>query len=188
MVVIPASAAAGRPGLAVGSITVPANATLASQMTIRPGEATLDRRFWYGEFTETNVRTGDTWATVGNQARVDVTCEPGRLYRVRFTATSPMALTSQYNPPGGRIGVGMRPVGAPDASSQLLRASVIGWAIINAASHAQVEHTFRHPADAPPIARSFDGRVWIAGTGSFRAAAVTTQGPPLVISVEDMGT
>lgn len=188
MSVIPASAAAGRPGLAVASITVPANATLASQMTIRQADAGFDRRLWHSEHTETNVRTGQTWETVGNQAWVAVRCEPGRLYRVRFTASSPMAITSQYHPPGGRIGVGMRPLGAPDASSQLLRASVIGWAIINAASHANVEHIFRHPANAAPIDRWFDGRVWIAGTGSFRAAAVTTQGPPLVISVEDMGT
>jgi hypothetical protein len=186
--VIPASAAAGRPGLAVGSITVPANATLASQMTIRPGEATLERRLWYAEFTETNVRSGSTWDSVGNQAWVQVTCEPGRLYRVRFTCTSPMALTSQYHPPGGRIGVGMRPVGADDAASQMLRAGVIAWPIVNAAQHAQVEHIFRHPPNAAPIARWFDGRVWIAGVGTFRVAAVTAQGPPIVISVEDMGT
>jgi hypothetical protein len=188
MSVIPASASAGRPGLAVGSITVPANATLASQMTIRAGEAMLDRRLWYAEFTETNVRTGQTWETVGNQAWVQATCEPGRLYRVRFTANSPMPLTSQYAPPGGRIGVGMRPLGAPDASSQLLRAGVIAWPIINAAQHSEIEAIFRHPPAAAPIARWFDGRVWIAGNGSFRASAVTAQGPGLVISVEDMGT
>lgn len=190
MVVIPASTTAGRPGLAVGSITVPANATLASQMDIRPAGAQLERRLaGYGEATETNTRTGNTWDTVGTCVSCDAMIEPGKQYVARFTATSPMALTAQPPlPPSARIGVGWRGQGSPAAASQLQRAAVIGWAALNAATHASVEYYWRHPPDAAPVARSLDGRIWIVGNGSFRTCAVTGQGPALVLAVEDLGS
>jgi hypothetical protein len=86
LVVIPQAEAAGRPGIPVATIRVPANASLAAQMDIRPGDVTLDRRLLaVGEFTETNTRTGQTWDTVGTCAWCVATCLPGRWYRVRFT-------------------------------------------------------------------------------------------------------
>lgn len=195
MSVVPASATAGRPGLALAYITVPANATLASQMTIRPADVTAERRMLgFHETTETNVRTGTTWETVGTCVSTDtfyggsgpVTCQPGRWYRCRFTANSPMAITSQYHPPGMRIGIGLRPVGGDSSASLLWRASVIAPPVINAASHASVERTYRH--SGPAVTRHFDGRIWIAGVGSFRTCAITTQGPGLVLTVEDLGS
>lgn len=192
LAVIPAAEAAGRPGIPLASITVPANASTAAQMDIRSADVGLERRLLaVAEFTETNVRTGQTWDTVATCATCTATCEPGHWYRVRFTANSTQALTSQFRPPSGRIGLGMRPAGGPDAASQLQRAGVICWpteAGAISAMLAEVEFIFRHPLASAPIARSFDGRIWIAGTGSFRTCAVTSQGPGLVISVEDLGT
>lgn len=186
LVVIPAADAAGRPGIPLASITVPANATTAAQMDIRSADIGLERRLLgFGEFTETNVRTGQTWDTVGTCAWCTATCEPGHWYRVGFSATSPMAITSQYSPPGGRIGVGWRPADSPGVPPSMLRASVITWPALNNPVHSQTEYVFRH--SGAPIARTFDGRIWIAGSGSFRTCGVTNQGPALIITVEDMG-
>jgi hypothetical protein len=71
----------------------------------------------------------------------------------------------------------------------MLRAGVICWpqeAGQTTAILSEVEAMFKHTA--APIERRFEGRIWIAGNGSFRTCAVTTQGPALVISVEDMGS
>ena len=189
LVIVPASATAGRAGLPLAFITVPANATVSAQMTIRPAGANLERRLiGYAETTETNTRTGNTWEGVGTCISCDATVEPGQLYRARFTALSPMALSSQYPLASGRIGLGWRNQGGPDSASQLQRASTLCWPGLNVALGASVDVVFRHPLGSPPVARSFDGRIWIAGTGSFRTCGVTGQGPALTMAVEDLGS
>ena len=64
LVVIPRSAAVGRFGMPLAYITVPANATSASQLTIVPVSAELERRLLgYDERNDTRTASGQTWET-----------------------------------------------------------------------------------------------------------------------------
>jgi hypothetical protein len=186
LVIIPASDVPSRPGIALGYITVPAGATLASQMDIRSAGAMLERRLpGFAEFTDTRTSSGNSWLTADTIAWCNVTIEPGQWYRARFTATSPTAVTGSLD---GRIGLGWRPGGAPNSQSQLVRASVIGYPRIGTGCSVEVEYVFRHPPDAAAAARIYDGRIWINGTGTYRVQGVTGQGPGLAITVEDLGS
>lgn len=185
--VIPAAEAAGRPGIPVATIIVPANAALAAQMDIRPAGAMLERRLaGYAAASETNVRVGGTWQSVGNCITAVARAEPGRWYRVRFTANSPM-ITS-----GGqslRIGVGYRAAGSIDTSSVLQRGAVLATVANNTAQAVALDWVFQHPPGAAPADRNYDGRIWIAGTGGqFRTCAVLDLGDPLTLTVEDLGS
>jgi hypothetical protein len=185
--VIPASTSAGRPGLPVASITVPANATLAASMTIRPAGAFLERRLlaWAGR-SEENTRTGQTWETVGTCISADATALPGHWYRARFTATSPMITSGGQNQL--RIGIGHYPRGGNDATAQRMRGAVIGLSTNYGADASSVEYVFQHPPTAAPVDRTWIGRIWIAGPGQFRTCGVIEQGDALVLTVEDLGT
>lgn len=185
--VIPQSAAAGRAGVLLAFITVPANASLASQMDLLSAGARLERRILIAENVyDTRVVTGLTWETADTIIWGTTTVEPGQWYRVRFTASSPMMLAGQMQ---ARIGIGNRFFGAPNVSSVLMRASTISFPRLNAETHAEVEYTFRQPVDAAFSERHFDGRIWIAGTsGQIRVQNLTTQGPGLSLTVEDVGS
>jgi hypothetical protein len=184
---IPASQAAGRPGIAICYLTVPANATLASQMTIRPADAELERRLT-GHEQRQDVRTftQTTWAGAATVATAyNCLIEPGQWYRCRFDASSPLVRTGSLE---GRIGVGFRAAGAPDPTAELLRASVINYPRYEVATHADVEHIFRHPVTAAPIRRDYVGRIWSAGAATYEVQRITNQGPGLEITVEDIGS
>jgi hypothetical protein len=185
--VITRSDSAGRPGLPLAWITAPANATLATDLTIRPVQAELERRLMRHVGWDDTARTG--FATVWENADTiiwgDALAEPGQWYRVRFTANSPMALTGS---PEGRIGIGRRLAGSPESASLLLRASAISYPRLNAPRAADVEAIFRHPVTAAAVEYSYVGRIWCAGTGTYRVNLIGNQGDGLVLTVEDIGS
>lgn len=184
--VINATAAAGRSGLALATLTVPANATAAAQFTIAAGDSTLERRVLaHAAASETNTRTGNTWETVGVIISATALAQPGRWYRVRFIATSPMTLTGANDM---RMGIGFRPPGGPESASVLQRSLTIATPNLNHPMGASVDWVYRYPAGSAPASRQYDGRIWIVGSGSFRTCAVTNQGDPLTLTVEDLGT
>jgi hypothetical protein len=190
MRVIPEAASGGLPGVMIGRITVPPDATLASQMDIRPVGASLERRLMmYAEWTPVNVLRGEvTWgdANIYTFATGPVPLEPGQWYKATFTANSPMAVSGSLQ---GRIGIGARTQGQPPNASDLGRASVISYRqLANANTHAEVEWVFRHPPNAARVLRVFDGRIWAAGTGTYYHCTVGNQGPGLQITIEDIGS
>jgi hypothetical protein len=189
MRVITAAEAVGRFGLQIGLIIVPANATLASQMDIRPVGASLERRLMLQNvFSQVGAnRNEQTWgdAAVNTFAIGHVPLEPGQWYKAKFTANSPMAVSGTLH---GRIGIGMRTEGQPANASDLGRANVIAYRQLGAAQAAEVEWVFRHPPGSAEVRRMFDGRIWAAGTGTFNVQTIANQGPGLQITVEDIGS
>ena len=189
MRVITQADAISRFGLEIGRINVPANATLASQMDIRPIGASLERRLMLQNvFSQVGqTRNEQTWADAAANtfAIGHVPLEPGQWYKAKFTANSPMPVTGTLN---GRIGIGMRTEGQPANASELGRANVIAYRQLGAAQAAEVEWVFRHPPTSARVNKMFDGRIWAAGNGTFQAQTIGTQGPGLQITVEDIGS
>lgn len=189
MSVVPVSATAGRPGLAIVSITVPANATLASQMTIRPIEPLLERRLLAcHSITDTRTVSSTSWGAASTPSSTpEILFVPGRWYRIRYDASSPMKATGTGNLEG-RIGVGWRPAGAPESASVMQRAAVITFTGLSRASQGQCELVVRHSPDSAPLVRIVDGRLWNWNAGTLRINQNISDGPGLVLTVEDLGT
>jgi hypothetical protein len=189
MRVIPAADLAGQAGLIIGRIIVPPNATLSSQMDIRPVTAALERRLMmqWRNTPVNELRNEQTWdqAWVYTWVTGAFTLEPGQWYRARFTANSPMMVSGQTL--NGRIGIGSRTEGQNAQAAILGRAAVIAYRQLGAATHAEVEWVFQHPPNAAHVSRNFDGRIWAAGTGSYYHCSVN-QGDGLQITVEDIGS
>lgn len=190
MRVITEAESAGRSGLLIGRITAGPGSTLASQMDIRSVNASLERRLMIqAAWTFPNeLRNESTWIDAGRTGRQYMTAgvrlESGQWYKATFTANSPMAISGDLQ---GRIGIGMRTEGQGSDGSNLGRACVISYRqILAAATHAQVIWTFRHIG--VPVTRNFDGRIWVAGTGTYYHCSVGNQGDGLQITVEDIGS
>ena len=198
MEVITAAESASRFGLILARVMVPANATLASQMDIRPVTARLERRLMMYYEAPGNVlnvvRNETTWgdAAAYTFATAAVPLERGQWYKATFTASAPQMLTSPPNYWEGRIGIGSRTLGQPANAAILGRAAVISYRPTSGgtsyATHAQVEWVFQHPTNAPGVDRIFDGRIWSAGAATYRPWSVGGQGPGLMITVEDIGS
>jgi hypothetical protein len=183
--VINASAAAGRSGIPLATLTVPANATLSSQFTITPGGPTAQRTLLASFGTvDTNTRTATAWSGATTVVTAVATVQPGHYYRIRVITDSFMGVASGSI--DARAGIGYRVAGAADATSVLYRSTCLALPAINRPTFLQCEYVFQHPAASAPIARNFDGRYWIA-TGSFKVCGRTDQGAALTISVEDLG-
>ena len=109
----------GRFGLPLAYLTVPANANLASQYTIVPADAQLERRLL--SYTTQNFDVGvggwnyTSWALAAgiNTASLQCAMEPGQWYRVRFETQGCTSLDTQGGSLQGRIGVGYRTAGQP---------------------------------------------------------------------------
>ena len=186
LAVIPASTATGRPGMALATLTVPANATLASQMTIAPAAGTLERTVvGFAQANETNTRTANSWASAVDLVAVTVMNYPGRWYKVRFTASSPSMISGG---PDMRISVGVVPAGQPPASSVVQKTHAIPIISGGRPVSSFCELVYQYPAGSAAASRTWSGRIWITGTGSYRTASITDQGQPLVLTVEDLGT
>jgi hypothetical protein len=186
LAVIPASATAGRPGLPLAFITVPAGASLASQMQIRPAQATLERRLvGFAQGNETNTVSGLAW----NNARViisaEAVAEPGHWYRVRFTSTSTLKESGALE---GRMGVGWRLASNPDNTNVLARAGAIHFARLGAAVTCDVDWTFLHATAAARVLRAYDGKIWPHQSGVIKPTHTVTEGFGLQLTVEDLGT
>lgn len=192
LVVIPQAQAAGRPGMPLATITVPANATLASQMGIVPADATLERRILnYREFNDTRTVTAQTWGTAPTVAWTwEVRTEPGQWYRVVFDAHSVQVNSGSLDL---KIGIGWHAAGTSDNTSVLMRAAAISCPRLGWPNAARVEYIFRHPVNAAASVRQWDGRIWASGASQFRVQGTTSlvganPGPGLVITVEDIGS
>ena len=189
MRVITEAEAAGRFGLEIGVIIVPANATLASQMDIRATSASLERRLMlqFGWTPAPVARNESSWnaAAANTYAVGHVTLEPGQWYRARFTASSPQNVTGTLN---GRIGIGMRTEGQPPNAAEMGRANFLRYAQVGAATHAEVEWVFRHGTGETRVSKMFDGRIWADGVGTYYVCSRSDGGTGLQITVEDIGS
>ena len=161
LAVVDASTVAGRTGLPLVTLTVPANATLATQMTIAPYPATLETRMLASAATtDITTRTATTWGAATTVITAVATCLGGHWYRVRAVTDSFMGVASGSI--DGRGGIGYRAAGAADATSVLMRSTCIALPAINRPTSLAVECVFRHPAGSAAVARNFDARYWIA--------------------------
>lgn len=193
--VITVTQAAGRDGLPLAGIVVPANANLASQMTIIPMDASLDRRLMSHSTFNGVVTPGvgwnyGTWGAAApiNCASQPVEVEPGQWYRVRFFARNPDLV--QGPSLIGRIGVGYRTAGQAVNTSILAAESCISYAATNRPTSAVAEWVFRHAKTDARVIRVFDGRMWHEGNGIYRIGSRTGGGnqPHLTLTVEDAGS
>jgi|SRR5215467_2150633 len=185
LTVINATAATGRTGVALATLTVPANATLASQMTISPNPAGLEKRL-LATFatTDTNQRTATAWTGAITLVTAVATCLPGHYYRVKTMADAFMAVTSAAV--AARAGIGYRVAGAADNTSTLYRSRTLQLPGINQPSGLGCEYVFGHPAASAAVSRNFDGRWWVGG-GTYQVSGRTDGGAVISISVEDLG-
>jgi hypothetical protein len=187
LTVINASAAAGRTGLVLATLTVPANATLASQFTIAGADSLLERRLLcYVGVTESNTRTGNSFTSVGAPIITPViTFQPARWYRVKFMTMGAVMLTGG---PDLRSAIGQRAPGQNDTQATYVQGGNI--AIVTGARPTAdvLEYVFRLPAASAPVQRQYDGRIFITGSGSFKTCGGIQPGNGLSLSVEDMGT
>ena len=192
MQVITEADAAGRAGLLIARITVPANETLASAMDIYPVTAALERRLMMQtQWTQVNVlRNETTWgaASAYTWTTLPMPLEPGQWYRARFTANSPVVVTagSSLN---GRIGIGSRTVGQPPNAADLGRANAISLPPDTAPRKPPRSSGYFGTRPTPPrVTRKFDGRIWSVGAGGYYHCSVGGDGPGLQITVEDIGS
>jgi hypothetical protein len=193
--VITVAQAAGRFGLPIAGLVVPANANLASQMTIIPMDASLDRRLMSHSIFNGVVQPGmgwnyGTWAQAApvNCPSQPVVMEPGQWYRVRYFARNPDLLQGPSFI--GRLGVGYRTAGQDVSTSILAAESCISYAAINRPTSAVAEWVFRHAKNDARVTRVFDGRMWHEGNGIYRIGSRTGGGnqPHLTLTVEDAGS
>jgi hypothetical protein len=197
LAVIAQSAAAGRTGLPLATLLVPANATLASQMTITPQPPMLEKRLLsYTNASNTSSYNQSTWATAGfNLDSSPVLMIPGNWYRVRFWSVATCVLTY----PGsavqmeGRAGIGYRTTGQPLSSATEVRAVAIPWTpnYNLLSTPVAVEYNWQHAPTDTMYQKTFNGRIWAGLSGATYRAGNQNWGEPgpiQVLTVEDMGS
>jgi hypothetical protein len=187
LTVINASAAAGRTGMPLATLTVPANATLASQFTIAGADSLLERRLLcYVGATDAATRTGNSFTSVGAPIITPViTFMPAHWYRVRFTAVGASMLSGG---PDLRSVIGQRAPGQSDTQATPVRGGCLPVISGGRPQAAELEYVFRLSAASAPVQRQYDGRIYITGTGSFKTCGTVTYGDGLSLTVEDLGT
>jgi hypothetical protein len=200
MRVLTAAQAAGRAGIPLVNITVPANANLSSQMDIRSVDASIERRLLShrgmpgGNFNDYNATT---WAAAVGRGVESDPCwiETGEWYRISYHCTCPSLVGGTRPPLGtqleGIIGIGERPQGQAAPLSQLRRGGVFGWAYYTVPMVLHQEYVFRHAITAAPLWRIFDGRIWKhpSTPGSIRPGGYSDLGPEVQwIDVEKIGS
>jgi hypothetical protein len=187
--VITAAEAAGRPGIPLVYLTVPAGAALAAQMDITPAERDIERRLlWQSAQSNAGTGSGTTWgtaATVVWTRDAGLPHVPGHWYRAVFQANSVMAVSGSL---AGRIGVGSAPAFGTEGQTELGQATAIMYPAYNREGTARVEWVYRFDGPAPQN-RLYRGRIWSAGIGQYRPNNVgSTLGAGLLLTIEDMGT
>jgi hypothetical protein len=191
--------AAGRAGIPLVWITTPANANLASQLTLRPVDASVERRLMaYQTRNDTTVRQSVSWgASAGWELpSQEVTMEPGQWYRVRYLTSSAqlVAAPSGFRENGElRMGIGYRQAGQLPALSVLAREAALNFSYVGGTTpgyqQAEVEWVFRHSPTDQAFDRVFTGRMWSIVNGvQFRVNGSGLAGSPQMITVEDIGS
>jgi hypothetical protein len=187
LAVINASAAAGRTGMPLATLTVPANATLSSQFTIAGADSLLERRLLcYVGATDAATRTGNSFVSVGAPIVTPViTFMPARWYRVHFSA---VGASMQSGGPDLRSAIGQRAPGQSDTQAVPVRGGCLPVISAGRPQAADLEYVFRLAPTSAPVQRQYDGRIYITGTGSFKTCGTVTYGDGLSLTVEDLGT
>jgi len=187
LTVINATAAAGRSGLALATLTVPANASQASQFTIVSTDSTLERRLLgIDSQNDTNTRTASTWASAVSICSVTAQCQPGQWYRVRWHLISPYVVAGQLD---YRVGVGWKAAGAAESTATLMRASNLYFAAVGKATECYVDWVYRYDKAAAIVSRTYVGRMWMLNAGGqYKVGAPSSYGDLEVLTVEDLGS
>jgi hypothetical protein len=197
--VITRAQAAGRSGIPLVEVTVPANANTAAAMTLRSVDAAIDRRllayntrndnavrqaYHFGQAAPWTCDTGPVWM------------EPGQWYRVRYMTNSAQLVSaaSGLRENGEcRLGIGYRTAGQVADQAVLARESAVNFSYVGGTTpgyqQAEVEWIFRHSITDTRFERIFSGRMWCIITGTqFRVNGSGLFGSPQMISVEDLGS
>jgi hypothetical protein len=189
----------GRSGIPLVWLTVPANANLASQMTIRPVDASIERRLMsYSTRNDTTVYSSTSHAAALAQSldSQPVMMEPGQWYRVRYQTSSAqlVAAANGFRENGEcRIGIGYRTAGQPAAVAVLAREAAINFSYVGGTTpgyqQAEVEWVFRHSVTDQRFERVFSGRMWaLLGGCQYRVNGGGFAGSPQMLTVEDIGS
>jgi hypothetical protein len=191
---MPRAASAALSGIPLATIIAGANHNLASQMDLRPVDASIDRRTMSVSYMTSAQGYADYSATtfaaaVGRGVEsYPVLMEPGQWYRARYYAACPSVVLNSQSLEG-RIGIGQRTAGQDAGASQLQRGAVICWARLGVPVIAVIDYVFRHPLGDVPVWRVFDGRIWSNGSATIRPGGYTELGPYVqTFTVEDIGS
>jgi hypothetical protein len=194
LVVIPRNQSIGRAGIPLVWITVPANANLASQMTMRSVDASIERRALSVSYMPSSAGFNDydatSWAAAVNRGveSQPVYVEPGQWYRVRYYAACP-SVVGTLQSLEGRIGIGQRTEGQAAVLATLMRGAVICWVRLGVPVIAEIDYVFRHSLSDLAVWRVFDGRIWSNGPARIRPGGYTELGPYVqTLTVEDIGS
>jgi hypothetical protein len=187
----PAGGEAGRLGVLLATIVVPAGANSAAQMELIPGPTGGGAGGGLLAMAVRNaggLQNANTWETALGFASCPtepVMLQPGRWYRVRFSSTSVTAESGSSLE--GRIGVGSRPEGQPQSAAILGRAAIISYRRLQAGQGASVEWIFQRPGNVPPGRYIFEGRIWAHISGQYRMGTAVGHGDYVCCTIEDLG-
>ena len=189
LTVITEPEAAGRPGIPLVYLTVPAGATSAAQMDITPAERDIERRLlWRSAHANAGTFSGVTWGSAPTlvwTAAQGLPHLPGHWYRVAFQANSVLAVSGSL---AGRIGVGSGPAHAGEGQTELGQATSIMYPAYSREGTAHCEWVYQFTGPAPQN-RLYRGRIWSVGTGQYRPnSGGASFGDGLLLTIEDMGT
>jgi hypothetical protein len=176
----------GRLGVLLATINVPAGANTSAQMELYPGSSFGRRLLAVVARNTGGIQNANTWETAlagaSTQAPNEgITVEPGQWYRVRYTAIA--VVSESGSSLEGRIGVGYRPVGAPQASAAMGRGANISYRALGASRAAEVEWLFQPTLRQTVI---FEGRIWAHISGTYRCGTGGGHGDYTVLTVEDL--
>jgi hypothetical protein len=196
--VITRAAAAGRSGIPLVSIAVPANVNTAAGMTLRSVDAAIERRLMsYTWQNNANVysSTGFQNSLGQNLDSAEVTMEPGQWYRVRYATGSAQLVSAPNNfRENGecRIGIGYRAAGQGPLTAVLAREAAINFSYVGGVTpgyqQAQVEWVFRHAINDVRFNRVFSGRMWGLLNGVTYRVNGPLAGQQQMLTVEDIGS
>ena len=197
--VITRAQAAGRSGIPLVNVTVPANANTSAAMTLRSVDAAIERRLMsYTWQNNAAVYSSTSFpASLGQSLdSAAVMMEPGQWYRVRYTTASAQlwAAPGNFRENGEcRIGIGYRTAGQAPVAAGLARDAAINFSYVQGVTpgyqHAEVEWVFRHAISDQRFERVFCGRMWALLNGcQFRVNGTGLTGQPQTLTVEDIGS
>jgi hypothetical protein len=194
---------AGRSGLPLVNVLVPAGTNLASGMQLVPVDARIDRRTLSVTYMGTgggfNDYNATSWGAAVGRGVESLPCfmEPGQWYRVRYIAHC-CSLVGTIPPAGtrleGAVAIGERTEGQLAVNSILRRGYVFAWPFFTVPTMIQAEYVFRHNLNDAPVWRVFDGRIWkhptnVPANVSIRPGGYTDMGPFIqTFTVEDIGS
>jgi len=188
----PAGGEAGRLGVLLATIAVPAGANSAAQMELIPGPAGGGAGGGLLSYTVNNAAGNRnnvyTWEQATGFAAVvsnPVDLLPGRWYRIRIFATS--VTWESGTSLECRIGVGSRQATQAQNAALMMRGANISFRGNGRTSFGSCEHIFQRPPGLPVQSYLFEGRIWAHISGTYRMGSNSGHGDYVSLSVEDLG-